>query len=222
VAKDRDKWRTLVHAAANSRVPRKAVSYSTSSRSALVHKVSFQDHSTFVEKGNVFWYVHHGVLTFCTSQVTQNVGQKDVSSVTSNGNELPFHKQANSMTNRPRTFALGMHSRRLYAPESPKRIQKSLESVICTLPDKSNPYGCIQLFILYNTSENYLPLCSNRIFPYRFSNLWWFYIVTVVVLYCYWGFNIVTVVVLNCYCSFNIVTVVILYCYCGNFILLLW
>ena len=50
MAQDMDKWRALVHEVVNSRVPRKAVSYLTSSRSAVVHKVIFQEHSTFVEK----------------------------------------------------------------------------------------------------------------------------------------------------------------------------
>jgi len=61
---------------------------------------------------------------------TDTVSQKDVSPVTSNANVLLFHKQANYMANCPRKFALVMHSRRLYAPQSHKRIQNSLE-VLC-------------------------------------------------------------------------------------------
>jgi len=66
---------------------------------------------------------------------SDTVSQEDVRPVPSNANELPFHIQANSMAHSPRKFALVMHSRRLYAPESHKLIQNSLEvfSVFCQI-----------------------------------------------------------------------------------------
>jgi hypothetical protein len=135
VDQDRDKWRTLVHAVVNSRVRYKVGSYLTSSRTALLHTVDFQDHSSFVEEDNVFCCVHHGLLTDLLDRPSDTVSQKDVSPVPTNANEILFHKQANPMTNSPRKSALVMHSPRLYAPESHKRIQNTLEvlSLLCQI-----------------------------------------------------------------------------------------
>jgi hypothetical protein len=96
---------------------------------------------------------------------SDTVSQKDVSPVTSNANELLFHKQANSMTNSRRTFASVRHSRRLYAPESHKHIQNSLEvlSVLCQI----NPIPMVTSAYCFLTIR---PNIIFHYFPNRFSN----------------------------------------------------
>ena len=91
---------------------------------------------------------------------SDTVSQKDVSPVTINYNELLFHKQANSMANSPRKFALVMHGRRIYVPETHKLIQNSLEVfyVFCQInPIHKVTYAYWLFIILPNIIFHYLP-----------------------------------------------------------------
>jgi len=91
---------------------------------------------------------------------SDTVSQKDVSPVTINSNELLFHKQANSMANSHRKFALVTHGRRIYAPETHKLIQNSPEvfSILCQInPIHKVTYAYWLFIIRPNIIFHYLP-----------------------------------------------------------------
>jgi hypothetical protein len=81
-----------VNAVVISRVPRKAGSYLTSTRTAVLHTVSFQDHSPFVEKRQRV-LMRSSRSSDLLDWASETVSQKDVRPVTSNANELLFHSK---------------------------------------------------------------------------------------------------------------------------------